>query len=174
MLRVLLLSGLFAAFGLPSGPQVGDKLPGFKVHAFSGAEAGKGLEPIKKAGDGPTLLVFVHKITRPGLKFLRPVDEYASKEEKLVAQIVWLGEKDATLDYLKRAENSLGLKVPIGVSLDGKDGPPSYVLNDQVTITVLLAKANRVVANFALVDPNDTDSPRVIAALDRLLEKKKR
>lgn len=174
MLRGMCAAFMFALAGDPaSGPQVGDKLPGFKVHAFSGDDKGKEVDVVKKIDGKPTLLIFVHKITRPGLKFLRPVDEHASKEDKLSAQVVWLGEdKEKTLEFLKRAEMSLGLKTPIGVSLDGKDGPATYGLNDKVTITVLVAKDNKVVANFALVDPNETDAPKVIRTIGKLLKEK--
>jgi hypothetical protein len=42
-----------------------------------------------------------------------------------------------------------------------------------VAITILLAKDGKVTHNFAFVDPNDTDSPRVVAALAKLLGKEK-
>ena len=37
---LILLTGLFTG-DFPSGPQVGDKLPDFKRHAYSGPDAGK-------------------------------------------------------------------------------------------------------------------------------------
>jgi hypothetical protein len=173
-LAVLILSGLIAAGGdsFPSGPQVGDKLPGLKVKAFSGPDAGKEVQPVDQAKGGPTLLIFVHRITRPGLKTLRPIDEFASQHGKLNAHIVWLTEdRDKAEEYLKRAEKSLNLQVPIGICLDGKDGPLAYGLNDKVTLTVLVADKNKVVANFALTDPNERDAPKVIESLKKVLPK---
>ncbi len=158
----------------PSGPQVGQKLTPFKVLSFSGPEAGKELEVLKKSKGEPTLLIFVHKITRPALRFLRPVDKFAADLDlgKLQAHIVWLSEdKDKTKAFLDRAKNSLNLQTPIGISLDGKDGPAAYGLNDKVTLTVLLAKGNKVVANFAVTDPNETDAPRVVRAIAKLTGK---
>jgi hypothetical protein len=174
MVRGVCLAVILVLAGdVPSGPQVGDSLKDFKVHAFSGNDAGKDVDVLKKLGNQPILLIFVHKITRPALRFLRPVDDHVSKENKQAAQVVWLAEdKEKTLEYLKRAQSSLNLKMPIGVSLDGKDGPGTYGLNDKVTLTILLAREQKVLANFALVDPNETDAPKVIAALDRLLGKK--
>lgn len=158
---------------LPSGPNPGDKLQEFKVHAFSGPNEGKEFEVIKATKNGPTLLIFVHKITRPALQLLRPVDEYAAKEEKLAAHIVWLtgdkGDKDKTEEFLKRAKNSLNFQVPQSIALDGKDGPPAYGLNDQVALTVLVAKEGKVVNNFAFTDPNANDGPKVIAAIAKVL-----
>jgi Redoxin len=162
----------------PSGPQVGDKLAEFKAHAFSGPDAGKDFKLLKKTKGGPTLVIFMHHasepgITRPGLQFLRPVDKYAAENAKLAAHIVWVtGNQEKTEAFLKRAENSLNLQSPISICLDGgKDGPAAYGLNDKVAITVLVAKDGKVVANFALVDPNAKDSAKVIAALTKVLGK---
>jgi hypothetical protein len=162
----------------PSGPKVGDKLPDFKAHAHSGPDAGKEFKMLAKAKAGPTLLIFMHAqsdegITRPGLQFLRPVDKYAAKQDKLATQIVWItGDKDKTAAYLKRAESSLMLQSPVSICLDGgKDGPETYGLNDKVQITVLVCNDNKVVANFALSDPNGTDSRKVITAVAKVLGK---
>jgi hypothetical protein len=175
----LLSLSLFAGGdSFPSGPLVGDKLGEFKSHAFSGPDAGKEFKFIEKTKGGPTLLIFMHGssdngITRPGLQFLRPVDKYAAENEKLAAHIIWVtGDKEKTEGFLKRAENSLNLQSPIGICLDGgKDGPGAYGLNDKVAITVLVAKDNKVVANFALSDPNGNDSRKVIVALAKVLGK---
>lgn len=172
---VLFTASLLLAGDLPSGPQVGKKLTPFKILAFSGPDAGKEVEFIKKDKGPPMLLIFVHKITRPALKFLRPVDKFVTEQEegKLQAQIVWLSEdKDKTKEFLERAKNSLNLETPIGISLDGKDGPGAYGLNDQVALTVLIAKNAKVEANFALVDPNETDAPKVLRTLAKLTGKK--
>jgi hypothetical protein len=169
-LLVLTMSSL--AGDPPSGPNVGDKLQEFKVLGFSGSEAGKEFEVLKQTKNGPTLLVFVHQISRPALKLLRPLDEYASKEEKLAAHIVWLsGDKDETTKFLERAKNSLNLQTPISISIDGKDGPPAYGLNDKVAVTILVAKDRKVVANFAFADPNETVARKVIQAVAKVLGK---
>ena len=171
MTTLLLTAALFAG-GVPSGPQVGDKLGDFKAHAFSGPDAGKEVKLHEKAKDGPLMLVFVHEITRPGFQLLKPLDKFASENEKLKTYIVWLSpEKEKAEEFLKRAQNSLNLQSPVLISLDGKDGPPAYGLNDQVKMTVLIARDNRVVSNFALVDPNQTDARKVIMAAQKALEK---
>lgn len=171
----VMITGLaLAGDSFPSGPQAGQKLTPFKVLAFSGPEAGKEVELFKQAKGQPLLLIFVHRITRPGLKFLRPIDKLAAEltADKLHGQIVWLDDRDKAKEYLERARKSLNLEIPIAISLDGKDGPAGYGLNDKVTLTVLLARKNEVVANFALVDPNETDAPSVRQAIGKLVEKK--
>lgn len=178
MLTTLFLSLVLHAGEFPSGPQVGDKLPDFKAHAFFGPDAGKEFMVHAKTKGGPTLLIFMHApgdaaITRPGFQFLKPVDKYASENDKLATQIVWVtGDKDKIENFLKRAENSLSLKSPISICLEGgKDGPATYGLNDKVQITVLVAKENKVINNFALTDPNAKDASKVIAAIAKVLGK---
>lgn len=162
---------LVFAGDIPSGPNVGDKLPECKVAGFSGPQAGKEFEVLKAAKNGPTLLIFVHEITRPGLQLLRPVDEYAAGQDRLATHIVWLGEREKTEAFLKRATNSLKLQSPVSVCLDAA-GPQTYGLNDQVKMTILLANSGKVTANFAFTDPNGNDARKVVQALKKLLEKK--
>lgn len=179
-MRLAMLAALLipAADTFPSGPQVGDKLPDFKAQGHFGPDAGKEFKILDKTKGGPTLLIFMHHdsegaITRPGLQLLRPVDKYASEQDKLTTQIVWItGDKEKTEGFLKRAENSLKLQSPVSICLDGgKTGPETYGLNDKVQITILVCKDNKVVANFALSDPNGTDAPKVIAAVAKVLGK---
>lgn len=175
---LFVLAALSFAGDLPSGPQVGDKLPDFKAHQHFGPDAGKEFKLHEKIKGGPTLLIFMHApgempITRPGFQFIKPVDKYASEQEKLSTHIVWVtGNKDNIEKFLTRAEQSLSLKSPVSICLDGgKDGPDTYGLNDKVQITVLVAKDNKVLANFALVDPNAKDQTKVIAAVAKMLGK---
>jgi len=178
MLTALFVSLVLHAGDFPSGPQVGDKLPDFKAQGYFGPDAGKEFQVHEKTKGGPSLLIFMHApgdapITRPGFQFLKPVDKYASEQDKLATQIVWVtGDKDNIEKFLKRAENSLSLKSPVSICLEGgKDGPATYGLNDKVQITVLVAKDNKVINNFALTDPNAKDSTKVIAAVAKLLGK---
>ncbi len=178
MLTTALLTLALSTGDFPSGPQVGDKLPDFKTQGFFGPDAGKEYQLHEKIKAGPTLVIFMHApsdaaITRPGLQFLKPVDKYAAENEKLATQIVWVtGDKDNVEKFLKRAEGSLSLKSPVSICLEGgKDGPATYGLNDKVQITVLVAKENKVLNNFALTDPNAKDVSKVIAAVAKVLGK---
>ncbi len=68
----------------------------------------------------------------------------ASGDDKLNAHFVWLsGDVGKTEDYLKLAKNSLSFSTPVGICLDGATGPNGYGLNDQVDVTVLLARTVR-------------------------------
>src|SRR5688572_18141069 len=98
----LVAAGFALAGDLPSGPQVGDKLGDFKAHAVSGPDAGKEFKLHDRTKGGPTLVIFMQKLTRPGFQFLKPVDAYVAGQDKLSAHIVWLSEdKEKTDEFLK-------------------------------------------------------------------------
>ena len=174
MNALLLVAGLMVG-DVTSGPQVGDKLGDFKALGFSGPQADKEFQFLTQTKGKATLVVFVQKITRPALQFLRPVDDYAAKEEKLTTHVVWLtgdkGDTDETKKFLERAKGSLNLQSPVSICLEGKEGPAAYGLNDMAAITVLVAKDGKVVANFAYADPNGTVAKEVIAAAAKALGK---
>ncbi|GIW81662.1 MAG: hypothetical protein KatS3mg105_3469 [Gemmatales bacterium] len=157
-----------------SGPQPGEKMTPFKVVGAYGPMAGKEFTVLENASDSPVLLVFVHEMTRPLLQLLRPVDAFADKwsQAGLKAHIVMLtADRTETDRFLARAKRSLNLKTPTSISLDGLEGPGNYGLNRKVTVTILVGKGDKVVANFAIVQPNETDAPKVLAALAKVVGK---
>lgn len=157
-----------------SGPQPGEKLSPFKVLDFSGPDAGKEVELLGRLKGAPTLLIFVHEATRPGFQLMRPLDLYGSKLAKdgLATHFVWLAaDKTEKEKWLNTAKTSLNLKSPLSISLDGIEGPGNFGLNRKVTLTILAAKDNKVVANFAIVQPNETDAPKVLEAMAKLMGK---
>jgi hypothetical protein len=152
-----------------SGPQVGEKLPPFKVRGVFDADAGKDLDFVKQAAGGPVLLVFVHEANRPSIGLTRTLTGYTAGRAKdgLVTGVVWLAD-DATEaeQALKRMRHGLAQGVPVGIAPEGKEGPGSYGLNRNVTLTVLVGKGGKVTANFALVQPSiQADLPKVLEAV---------
>lgn len=164
----LLLSGTAAAEDkVFSGPQVGEKLPGFKVRGVYD-HAGKDLDFVKQANGKPLVLLFVHELNRPSAALTRTLMNYTASRAKdgLVSGVIWLTD-DATEaeTILKRVRHAMP-KAPIGISLEGKEGPGSYGLNRHVTLTILVAKDNKVTANFALVQPSlQADLPKILEAV---------
>jgi hypothetical protein len=157
-----------------SGPQPGEKLTPFTVLGFAGPHAGKEVELLGQIKGAPTLLIFVHEVTRPAFQLLRPLDLYGTKlaRDGLATHFVWLtADKSQTEQFLDRAKNSLNLKSPVSISLDGIEGPGNYGLNRKMTLTILVAKDNKVVANFAIVQPNETDAPKILTAVAKLMDK---
>ncbi len=147
-----------------SGPQPGEKLPALKAVGVFDYRAGKELDAVKEADGKPLLLVFVHSTTRPSAALTRALAAYAESRSKdgLRAYVVWLAaDRTEAEQFLKRARQSLGFKVPVVISLDGAEGPGAYGLNRKVILTVLVAKDGKVTANFALVQPAVTDAPKI-------------
>lgn len=148
-----------------SGPQVGEQLVSFTARGTSGDIAGKEFDLIKMADGKPTFVIFVHEVTRPSLGLTRLVMSYAATRAKdgLVSGVVFLSaDPTETENWMKRAANALPKDVAMGISTDGQEGPGAYGLNRNVALTVLVAKDNKVTANFALVQPSiQADAPKI-------------
>jgi hypothetical protein len=158
-----------------SGPQAGEKLTGFKVLGVYGDQEGKELDFVAAAAGKPTLLIFMHDLTRPSAALTRAMCAWAQPKAKegLYSGVVWLAaDRSQTEEYLKRAKLSLNIVSPVGISLDGAEGPGSYGLNRKVALTVLVAKDNQVTANFALIQPALTDGPKILAEAAKLIDAK--
>ncbi len=173
----MLMSMLFAfvLFGDPeSGPKVGEKLGDAKVKGVYEPIEGKELNLLDRAKKEPTVVIFVHKLSRPTFQLLKEIDKAAAKEEGLNATFVWLTDDIGKTDeFLKRAKDSLSFKSAVAISLDGNAGPNGYGLNDQVDVTIVMSKDAKVTANFAFVGPNATSAPKVVAAIRELVGQKK-
>ena len=171
-LLILLLGLRFCAADDPvfSGPQPGEALVPFQVVTVYGDNAGQQVDPIELAAGKPTLLVFVHKLTRPGMALTRGLTSYAKNQAGAASGIVWLDDDKAKAEeYLTRAKKSLNFTAPVGVTIDGGEGPGAYGLNRNVELTILIADKNRVIANFALVQPSVTEGPEIAGKLAKLL-----
>jgi hypothetical protein len=121
---------------------------------------------VKQADGKPIVLIFVHEANRPSVGLTRALTSYTVDRAKdgLATGVVWLAsdlsEAESTL---KRIRHALTPNTPTGISLDGKEGPGSYGLNRNVTLTILVAKENKVTANFALVQPSlQADLPKIL------------
>ncbi len=153
-----------------SGPQPGEPTTGFQVVELSGTRAGQDRDPIADHAGAPTALVFVHGLERSLAPLLRAVDAYgASQATRLKTELVFLSADRLTGEQrVKAAAGSLRLQGRVGLSLDGAEGPGNYGLNKDCLITLIGARGNVVVTNFALVQPGIADAPAVIAALAEL------
>lgn len=154
-----------------SGPQPGEKLTPFRITASAGEEGE--LDIIAKAQDKPIVLVFVHERTRPAFGLANLVMRLVSArgKEKVVGGIVFLdADPTATIDWMNRIQNYFPKDIYKGVSPDGLEGPGAYGLNRNVAVTVLVGKAGKVTANFALVQPGiEADGPKIFKAVAEVL-----
>ena len=157
-----------------SGPQVDEPLVKFKARGVLADLEGKEFDLVSTADGKPIVLIFVHELTRPSAAVTRTVMNYVGKKAKegLVGGVVFLSD-DATAaeERIKRASHALP-KVPIGISVDGGEGPGAYGLNRNMTLTVLVGKENKVTANFALVQPSvQADAPKIGLAIALVMGK---
>lgn len=183
-----------------SGPQIGEKITGFKVRGVFDDWAGKEFDFVTNASGKPVVLIFVHEVNRQSISFTRILSTYTlGRSSQIATGIVWLVD-DLTEgeNGLKRMRHALGPTPPnkesktedrktplsksaetsdilqrlpsaIGLSLDGREGPGSYGLNRNVTLTILVAKGNVVTANFALVQPSlQVDLPKVLDSIVKI------
>ena len=91
-----------------SGPQVGEKLAGFKVRALLGDDAGKEFDLVTRAAEKPIALIFVHEVTRPSVALTRLMMEYAAKRgsDGLSAGVVCSRSSKAKNDFMGRFPQS--------------------------------------------------------------------
>lgn len=154
-----------------SGPQVGEKLPALKVKIAYGQNATKTVDLIELAAGRPTLLVIVNGANRPAANLTRCLMNYADMQsQSLFAGVVYLdGDPSAADEYLRRAISWWEVGPPVGISIDGAEGPGSYGLNRNVNLTVLVADKGRVLSNFPLIQPSTTDSPKILKEVAALV-----
>lgn len=123
----------------------------------------------------PAAVVFARTTTDQLGKLLSKL-EAAGAGQKDSGYKVWMTHlaASADLDGLAKWAQKQGLKtVPIGVFEDA-DGPPSYKLNKDADVTVMLFTKQKVVANFAFraSEFNDKAIDDVLKAVPQLFEKK--
>lgn len=162
-----------------SGPQVGEKLSEFDVDWF-GDRTGNNVSEEDKTptkprdrtvqlGDGPSVIIFVHELTRPGFGLARTLGNFCAtrRDRRLQTIIVFLTEDSTkTLAWMSSVKKHFVDGVAYCVSTDGIEGPGSYGLNRKVTMTVLIGDDGRVSDNFALVQPSiQADGPGILAAI---------
>lgn len=166
---ILMLQALsmLAADPIFSGPQPGEKTTGFKVVAIGGEVDGKERDPVAENSGAPTAIVFVHQVERSLIPLLRVIEQYGVERKDLIkTEFVFLTpDRLAGEQRVRAANGSLRLKASVGLSPDGAEGPGNYGLNKDCLMTIVTAKDNKVVSNFALVQPGIADAPKVLAAL---------
>jgi hypothetical protein len=164
-----LATALSAQDSIFSGPQVGEKLGRFTVRGVFDENAGKEFDFVQQAGGKPIVLIFVHDVTRPSMAMTRILSAYTAGRAKdgMATGVVWLADDVTEAETaLKRMRHALAQDAPIGISVDGREGPGSYGLNRNVALTILVGKNDKVTANYALVQPSlQADLPKILESV---------
>lgn len=160
-----------------SGPQVGERMAPFKAKVVFGEKEGDEITLFADEEIPPTLLIFVHQISRPAIGLTRMLVDYAVKKKPqgLTTEVVFLTKDPTEMEaWMRRARHALPAGVRPLVSVDGAEGPGIYGLNRHTAVTILVGKAGKVTANFSLGQPSmNVDGPKVGAAIAKLLGEEK-
>lgn len=152
-----------------SGPQIGETFPRFQAKGVFGDLAGNEFDLIERADGKPVVLIFVHTLTRPAFGLTNTIMKYAAtrSNDGLQCGVVFLTEDSTkTESWMRLVKDRFPEGVSYGISTDGIEGPGSYGLNRNMTLTVLVGKEGKVTANFALVQPSlQADGPNILKAI---------
>jgi hypothetical protein len=154
-----------------SGPQLGEKTTRFKSVELRGEDAGKERDIIAEHKGARTTLIFVHGVERSMAPLMTVLDEYGQeRKDVLKTEFVFLsGDRLSSQQRLPLVGQSLRLQSPMSLSADGAEGPGNYGLNKECLMTVIVARENKVTANFALVQPGMADAPKIISAIAKVV-----
>lgn len=171
-----------------SGPQPDEKLPSLKVTGIEGELDGQTFD-ITATADEKSLVLFLQDTNAVGIKGLVTVSKLILKidaiqkrhakstgaensNQGLQIGVVLLADNLETLP--EWARNMLKNEIPSvilkGISKDGREGPGSYGLNRNVAQTVLIAKAGKVLHNFAFTQPMLYSDPYLLGAIAQAIE----
>ncbi len=159
-----------------SGLQPGQKIGPYSFNVATGPQRGQQTCYVCETAERPAVVVFSRKLSEPLGKLMVKCDGWLISQPKDSAHswMTVLGEKTVSLDDLAAWAKQTGIKsIPLGV-FDDPIGPPSYKLNDEAEVTVLLWVNRKVAANFAFRENelNDDAIKRIVDALAKLTERK--
>jgi len=152
-----------------SGPQPGEKPAPLPIRLTLGTKAGTDFDPVTTAAQKPLLLIFVHDINRQSISMTRVLSGYAASrtDAGLQTSVVFLADDLPAMEaQVQRMQHALTPDVPTGISVDGREGPGTWGLNRNVTLTIVISRADKVSANYALIQPSlQADLPRILKSL---------
>jgi hypothetical protein len=157
-----------------SGPKVGQRPGPYSSVICTGEQRGKSHCFICETEDRPAVIVFARNLNAPLGKLAAQLDRALAdyKKNDMRAWITLLHEDQSRIDadVLKWAKKHKLRTVPVGVFED-TDGPPSYRLNRDAEVTILLSVKQKVAVNFAfrVGEMSDTKIADVIKAIPKIV-----
>lgn len=172
VLGTMIGSNLLAQEKQFSGPQVGESLSTFKVLEVVSAEQIKDVS-LPQSTEDATVLMFMHKLSEPAIGLMMTIEWFVAQHDEVHGHYVMLTDdrEKSTAMARRWAARPFFSKSPMSISVDGAEGPGRYGLNRNVDMTVIVAKQNRVLHNFAIRGPNNTDAPDILAAVAKTIGK---
>jgi hypothetical protein len=164
----------FAADPCRSGLQPGQRPGPYAAVISTGPERGRSHCYVCETGDRPVVIIFARGLSTPLGKLAQQIDRAITqhKTAELRGWITFLNADQTSFDpkVVEWGQKYALRNLPLGVFED-KGGPPSYRLNPEADVTVLLSVKQRVVANFAFRtgELNDAALADVLRALPRIL-----
>jgi hypothetical protein len=176
ILTLITLGSLASADPCRSGLKVNQRPGPYSSVVCTGPLRGQLHCFICEAEDKPMVIIFARRLSEPLGKLAHAVDQAVTRHKELRAWITFLAEDQASLDPQVVGwgkKNAVG-NLPLAVFED-TIGPPSYLLNREADVTVLLAVQQKVAANFAYRagEMNDTAVAEILRTLPRILGSKK-
>ena len=144
-----------------SGPRVGQRPGPYSFVLCTGDNRGKSHCYICETADRPAVIVFARSLSEPLGKLTAKLDKALAdhKKDELRSWVTLLHEDQSKLDadVVKWAKKHAVRGVPVGVFED-IDGPPSYRLNKNADVTLLISVKQKVVVNRAFRAGELTDA----------------
>ncbi len=129
---------------------------------------------ICEAGDRPIMIVFARSLSEPLGKLVHRMDKLLTenKAAELRGWVTFLAEDQTAFDpkVVQWGQKHATGQVPLAVFEDTV-GPPTYLLNRDADVTVLLSVRQKVVANFAYRkgELNDAAIEQILKAVPRIV-----
>lgn len=171
---LMLSANVMAAENAPnSGLKQGDRVGAFNVKDCTGPSKGKSLCYRCKFGARPVVSIFTRKIDDNVTRLIKDIDSKVGKNKELRAFVVLLTDDpdaaEAKLVALAR-KNKIE-NVPLTI-FDGQSGPPSYKIQKDAEVTVLMWNNHQVKVNhgFAKGQLDKKSAKSVSGDVKKILE----
>jgi hypothetical protein len=173
----LLVSAVFAAETLRSGPAVDENVPGpFHPYNVTGKAAGQKNCLYCQNGNNPVAVVFAREVTPQVTKLIKKLDECTAKngECKMGSYVVFLNDKEGLDKELKAMADKEKLE-HIVLSIDNPAGPQDYKISKDADVTVLLYTKHVVKSNHAYKkgELKEGDIDAIVKEVPKILPEKK-
>jgi hypothetical protein len=174
---LLMFASLVQAEPCQSGLTPGQRPGPYAFLVATGPNRGKSHCFVCETADRPAVIVFARNQSDSLAKLLLRVDQALQDHQKaeLRAWATFLSDNQPAAEpKLTEWARKTGLRsLAVGIFED-QDGPPSYRLNREADVTVLLSVKQKVVANFAFRqgELNDDKIKDIVATLPKMVEGK--